>query len=535
MKRLWWAAALALALGVGSQGCDRCAGILGCMEQPRLSLDGQLIVRETGAAVPGAQLTFVRTGGIQLIGDSVAVTTDGEGRFQLAAGAAGMGTVVGDLVVRPPAPWHPYRVSGLSFPTSNVRGQGQILGQLVVVPYIAFLGAVYNRTGGGALAGAKVTIVRTGGVGLVSADSFDITANDGGVFYFSTDAQNPGVLIADMIVQSPALPRPFIRSGVGFPAIYQYRVPAIGGTWHIGDWLPYVGVLFQRGSLVRTAGIAVEFQRTGGIPVQPDTFTVQTNSDGYFPISPTPLAAGEVVGNLIVHAPAPAPAETIFAQRLATADVDQQVLLGVWGYGYGILYGVSLYMRGTGAPAPPGLAIQFRRTGGIASTPDLLVMQTDPYGNFPIGAAAAGAGTIVGDVTVRLPAPFKADTLVGVQIPSFASDEMRFLGRWGIGPSLNYAAYVRRADTDSAVAGAVVQVQRSGGIQTAPTVRIDTTDALGGFLLATNPLDTGAVIVDVTIHPPTPFRDTTFTGVQLRTFDNDSLRLAGVFRIAPPQ
>ncbi len=534
MKRLLWPAILGLLVGASVEGCDRCAGVLGCVGEPRLSLDGQLIVRETGAGVSGASLAFVRTGGVPLLDDSVTATTDREGRFQLAVGASALGTVLGDLVVRPPAPWHPYRVSGVAFPTSDLRGQGQILGELVVSPYVEFLGALSNRSAGGPLAGARVTIVRTGGVGLVGPDSFDITANSDGVFYFNVEAQNPGDLIADMIVQSPALPRAFRRAGIGFPARYQFHIPEIGGTWIIGDWLPYVGVLYHRGSLARSAGITVLFQRTGGIPVQPDTFAVQTNTDGYFALSPTPLAEGEVVGDLIVQPPAPEPAETIRAQRLTTSDTDQQVLLGVWGYGYGILYGGTLYMRGTGAPVPPGLAVTFRRTGGIAISPDGTGSATNTNGAFALGAAASGPGDVIGDITIVLPAPFPPDTITGVHVPAFASDEMRFLGRWGVGPSLNYAAVVQRADNDSGVAGAVVQFQRTGGIQVTPAVLVDTTDALGRMLLVLNPLAAGEVTGTVYIHPPAPFRDTTFTGVSLQTFDNDSLRLAGVFRIAPP-
>ena len=535
VRRLWGAALLALVLGAGAQGCDRCAGVLGCTGEPRLSLTGQLIVRETGAAVPGAAVDFVRTGGVSLASDSISTTTDGAGRFQLAVGASALGQVVGDLVVRPPAPWHAYRARGVSYPTSDVRGQGQVLGQLVVTPYVAFLGVLSNRADGRPLSGARVTIVRTGGVELTASDSFDIAADTTGYFFFDVAAQDAGALTTDMIVHAPALPQASRRSGVVFTAQYQDRLTQVGGAWTLGTWLPWVGVLVHRGSESRSAGIEIDFQRTGGIPVRPDTFVVHTNQDGAFALSPTPLAQGAVVANLIVRPPAPEPAETIFAQSLATADTDQQVILGVWGYGYGIADSITLRLRGNGQPAPAGLRVQFVRRGGIAVTPDSALSQTDDSGRFRLLLDASGPGDVIGDVTVGLPPPFGPDTLRGVRIASFASDEIRVVAGWGVGPSLQYAGQLVRSDNGAPVAGAEADFQRTGGIAVAPSLLVGRSDTAGVFLLNPAPLDTGVVLGNLTIHPPAPFRDTTFTGIRLHTFDNDSLRLAGVFRIAPPQ
>ena len=525
---------LAVALGFGAQACDRCAGIFGCTSAPRLSMGGQLIIRETGAAVGGAALDFVRTGGVQLASDSVSIMTDGEGRFQLAVEASNLGQVVGDLVVRPPAPCLPYRVRGLSFRTSDVRGEGQILGRMVVRPYIDFIGELYRRSDGQPLAGASVTIIPTGGV-HVSPDSFNLTAGPDGRIYFVANAAQPGDMVANMVVASSMLSGPSRLSGVVFPAIYVDTVPEVGAVWRFGYALPYVGELFRRGTGTRSAGIEVDFQRTGGIPVSPDAFVVHTGPDGRFPLNGMiPFAEGDLVGNLIIRPPAPATGETISAVQMRTVDSDTLILLGVWGYGYQVSRAGELYLRGTGGPAS-GLTVQFRRTGGISITPDSFVVQTGGDGRFPLIASATGAGEVVGDLTIVLPAPFKPDTIAGVRIAAFADDSMRFLDRWGVGPSLNYVGEVRQAGTDSAVVGATVQFQRTGGIQVTPSLLVAQTNADGRFLMATNPLDTGEVVGSLTIHPPAPLRDTTFTGIPLRTFDNDSLRLAGVWRIAPPQ
>ena len=528
------AAFLALSLGFGLEACEPCAGILGCTSNPRISFGGQLIVRETGAPVRGVALDFVRTGGVSLASDSIRTTTDAYGHFQLAVEASDVGEVVGDFVVRASAPWSPYRARDLRFRTSEVRGEGQLLGRLVVDPYIEFIGVLFDRRDGRLLAGARLTILRTGGVAVSAPDSVEVTVDSDGRFLYDTRAAEPGGMIADLVVTAPSLPRAYRLPGVRFEATYLDRVPQVAAAWRIGAGLPYVGVLFRRGSLIVSAGIEVEFQRTGGIAADPDTFVVSTNANGAFSLVTTPLADGVLVGDLIIRPPPPAVAETIQAIRMQTVDTEPLILFGVWGYGYGIFYGSQLWLRGTEGPAA-GLEVEFRRTGGIAITPGNIVVRTDSAGRFPLGAGADGAGEVVGDLTVRLPAPLPPTVIPGVRIATFASNEMRFLGYWGVGPSLRYLGLLLRADAGVPIADAVVEFQRTSGIAVSPSVLTSRSIASGLFSLTMNPLDTGEVVGNLTIRPPAPFRDTTFTGVRLQTFDSDAQRLGGIWRIAPPQ
>jgi hypothetical protein len=534
MVRRGIAAFLSLALGLGLEACDRCAGILGCTSDPRISFGGQLIVRETGTPMRGVALDFVRTGGVSLASDSVRTTTDADGRFQLAVEASDNGEVVGDLVVRASAPWSPYRVRDLRFRTSEVRGEGQVLGRVVVDPYIEFIGVLFDRRDGQLLAGARLTILRTGGVAVSAPDSVEMTLDADGRFLYDTRAAEPGEMIADLVVRAPSLPRVYRLSGVRFEATYLDRVPQVAAAWRIGAGLPYVGILYRRGSEIRSAGIEVEFRRTGGIAADPDTFSVSTNAYGAFSLETTPLADGVLVGDLIVRPPPPAVADTIRAIRLQTVDTEPQILVGVWGYGYGIFYGSQLWLRGTEQPAA-GLEVEFRRTGGIAIAPDNIVAHTDSAGRFPLGAGADGAGDVVGDLTVRLPAPLPPTVIPGVRIATFASDEMRFLGYWGVGPSLRYLGLLLNADANVPIADAVVEFQRTSGIAVSPRVLTSTTIASGLFSLTLNPLDTGEVVGVLTIRPPAPFRDTTFTGIRLHTFDSDAQRLGGIWRLASPR
>lgn len=532
MKRL--AAALAaLTLGLCFEACGRCDGILGCSGAARMSAEGQIIVRETGAPVHGVTLDFVRTGGVELAADSVRTTTDGYGHFQLSVDASGIGEVVGDLVVRPPAPGQPYRISGLRLPTSDVRGEGVIIGRMVVVPYIEFIGELYSRSGGQLLSGAEVTIKRTGGV-AVSPDSFAITTGSDGRIYFKAQAANPGDMVADLVVTSPALGRTFRRSDVHFSATYLDRIPEVAAVWRFGTVLPYVGEVYYRGTGARSAGIQIEFQRTEGIPVDPDSFVTTTGPDGRFPFLTTPLADGELVGRLIIRPPAPEAPETLQTLHVPTVDTDQLLLLGVWAYGQHILYAGELFLRGTGLPAV-GVDVEFRRTSGIAISPETMVMRTDGTGRFPLAPSTTADGEAVGTLVVRFPPPLAPDTISGVRLTTFASDQMRFLGRWGVGPSLAYVGEVRELGTDAPVVNAAVEFRRTGGIQVAESLLVGHTGGDGRFLLNPSPLADGEVVGNLTIHPIAPLRDTTITGIRLPTFRDDGLRLAGVWRLVPPQ
>ncbi|MBI4541434.1 MAG: hypothetical protein HY705_00200 [Gemmatimonadetes bacterium] len=294
-----------------------------------MSVGGQLIVHETGEAVEGAVLDFVRTGGVALARDSLRTTTDGEGRFQLSAEASDVGEVVGDLTVQPPAPWLPYRVRGQTFLTSDVRGEGQIIGRWVVDPYVETIAQLERRGDGRLLAGARVIIIRIGGV-TTTPDSSDLRAGPDGRIYFEADAAEPGDMLADVVVESAELARSYRLTRAAFVAKYQDLVPQVDAVWRFGPGLQYVGEIRRADISGAVAGATVEFQRTGGIQVTPSLMVSVTNASGRFPFTLSSLDSGEVVGNLTVHPAAPLRDTTFTGIRLQTFESDIQRLLNVW-------------------------------------------------------------------------------------------------------------------------------------------------------------------------------------------------------------
>jgi hypothetical protein len=76
--------------------------------------------------------------------------------------------------------------------------------------------------------------------------------------------------------------------------------PAID-TFRVGSWFPWTGELRDANSGNPVVGANVEFKRTGGARIRPETFTVVSRADGTFPIRPEPLTRGAVDGQVVVR------------------------------------------------------------------------------------------------------------------------------------------------------------------------------------------------------------------------------------------
>lgn len=319
---------LALA-GLAAQGCGRCAGVLGCTGDPRLSLDGQFIVHATGATVPGVTVDFIRTGGAPLASDSVRAVTDAGGNFQLAVGALQSGAVTGDVSVHPPAPWRPYRITGQTFETSGVRGMGTVLGRWVVDPFVQYVVGVYRRYDQSPLAGAQVTFVGTGGAQL-TPDSFVTAADTTGRIFFPAAASSPGTALARVTVASPLLPHTYTLTDVPISAYYIDSLPPVAAVWTLGWSLHYAALVVSYNNGAGIRGAMVHFQRTGGVPATPDTLTSPTSVWGFADLPLHTLDSGTVVGDLTIHPPAPYRDTTITGLRLQTFDNDSTRVAGVF-------------------------------------------------------------------------------------------------------------------------------------------------------------------------------------------------------------
>ena len=296
-------AVVAAALAV--VGCDPCAGTVECRVAPQISYTGKVIDFASGRGAAGVGVSFRRTAGAALVGDSLVGVTDTEGRFRLTGRGSGPGTIVGALSVRPPGGLAPYTVSGITLDQSSVAGGGGVLPTFVTQPYVDFVGELLYRRSGGPLAYSTVTFRRTAGARLAGPDSLQRVAGPDGWFYVELPALDGDSVVGDLTVQYFELPRSFSVRGVRLPVRYTDRLPTLTRSFLIGSSFDYIGELRQRGTGLPVVGADLEFRRTGGTPLAAPVYTARSNADGRFALElvPTSESGSPVVGDITVRAP----------------------------------------------------------------------------------------------------------------------------------------------------------------------------------------------------------------------------------------
>lgn len=430
---------LLAVLAGGLTACDPCFGTLDCRVEPRIVAEGQLVVLMTGTPAEGVLVEFVQTGAVDGVPDTLVATTDSEGRFRFEHPAPGREPIHGKLVFHPPAPIakYAYSVEGVTIVPTDIRGDKRFLGTwgvgpIRVDPRIYHVGELFDRaTGGAPPAGTKVEFRQTGGVELTRS-SVTVTPDATGRFLLNVRAKEEGAVEGFLVVRPPAPFDPDTVRGLRLETTVARDSVAFLGRWGVGPRLVYVAELFDRATGGPAAGIEVVFRRTGGIRVEPDTFTVRTNERGAFVLELSPADEGELIGELEIRPPAPYRQEVV-PVRLTTTHKDGEVrFLGRWGVGFNLAY-VGEIVRREDYGAMPGVEVEFRRTGGIRVEPDTLTVKTDENGRFLLAPRPLEEGEVLGQLIIRPPAPFAELRVPEVRLSTSVQDgEVRFLGVWAI-------------------------------------------------------------------------------------------------------
>src|SRR5690606_3022467 len=166
----------------------------------------------------------------------------------------------------------------------------------------------------------------------------------------------------------------------------------------------YEASFYHRGSGKPAAGIEVEFRRTGGIEVTPDTFRVTTDRFGVVKLRPQTGAAGELTAEMVIYPLPPQQPYVIGNLRMRTfvePRTDSTIVHG--GLGPHLPYAGVLVWQGTGEAASD-VTLEFRPVAGIEIFPSPFVTTTDSFGTFHLNPLPVNAGTLEGDLLVRSPA-----------------------------------------------------------------------------------------------------------------------------------
>ena len=425
IRRSLWLLSLPILLAA----CDECAGTPSCHNHPEISTTGQFIERQSGSPVGEVSVKFVRRSGIDIIADTIRGATNDDGFFVLRTGSVYNGTVTGDLIVTPPAPYPPFTLTGVSLQTSRVRGDGENLGRLVVNPYLLLVGHVRDRKTLTPLVGATVTLRRTGG-GRVASDSMTFTTDFGGQFSWEPAVIDPATVQVEFEVEAAGYPRTYV---VPRELPFRYRDGEMTFVIiPVGSGLAYAASTGRRGSGDQLAGQRLVFRRTGGIGAQPSELEVSIDPAGRFSIAVEPVGEGTLRGELLILPPPAFPPETVSVQ-LETSDDDVVEHLGFFGYGAQVFVKAELRDSETGERLPAGTGVTMKRVGGQPLTwqnplPEGDLLSLADSGRLAYGAPAADSGVVVYDMIVRHLGPYVPDTLKNISFPARYSDSAYVAG-----------------------------------------------------------------------------------------------------------
>ena len=314
--------------------CDPCTGPGSCVA-PQVRYEGILTrgvgLGRQGPPADGIKVKFVPTGGNRLREDTLFATSNSDGRFILEGEAEGEGVTTGELIIYPPAPIAPVRIGGLRMATSRGVGDLHGLGEWrIPFPYLAYQFHVYYRANGEPARGIEVEFRRTGGI-PIKPDSARMTVDERGYVILRPDIGAQGTLTGDLTVY-PLPPRqPFTVRGLRLATVTEERHDSVFQIG-IGQRLPYSAIVVWANTGQGIEGATVEFRRTGGVPIFPERFVAKSDRFGTVQLNPTPLAPGEVRGDVVITPPAPGVPVTLTDVRLTTVEDDRApMLLGYWG------------------------------------------------------------------------------------------------------------------------------------------------------------------------------------------------------------
>ena len=309
---------------------------------------------------------------------------------------------------------------------------------------IRYQGDVTLRFLGVPAEGIQVEFVRTGGVRL-DRDTIRTETDALGSFSLEAEANGAGEVIGELILYPPG-------NTVSGP-ISPLRIPMSLSTGRSASDVRYLGPLsvphlyfgaygelfYRGGPLYVTEGVfardvEVEFRRTAGIRVEPDTFVVRSNGAAQFPLEPRPLEVGEVVFDLLIRPPAPYQSFAVSNVRMSArfAEPSNRVLVARAGVGPHLPYVGTLYYADTQQPAV-GTEVEFRRTGGIALAQDTFRTTVNSAATFSLGPVPLEAGTVTADLVIRPPAPYRSFTIAGVSLRTTEENVQNVpAGRWEV-------------------------------------------------------------------------------------------------------
>jgi hypothetical protein len=266
-----------------------------------------------------------------------------------------------------------------------------------------------------------VTFERTAGP-AVAVEAVEAVTDAEGYVSIPLEPLEGGVIVGTLTVRSAGVPAestPGLRFRTADDDVAQY-----GGAFGFGAQLFSVIELNRRHVFAPLSpGLAWTFTPTSG-PLT-STITGVTNVSGYAVLRALTGSTGAVTGTLSVRYAPGAPDEVLTGIALRAVTDDSVRRAAVLGVGPSALYGGIVQDVADARPIA-GATVEFRRRGGVPLVQELFTTQTNEGGIFRMFPAPLADGEVVGDMTFRLPPPYRDTTFTNIRFPTFRSDETRF-------------------------------------------------------------------------------------------------------------
>jgi hypothetical protein len=196
-------------------------------------------------------------------------------------------------------------------------------------PRLAVEGTLVEHVVGNAVRGVRVDVIRTGGEELEN-DSLSTVTDPNGHWSLAVGARAGGDVIVDIKVSAPGY-SPYRVVGTHVATTNLRGAGHIFPAWVVNPYFAYAAELHYRTPEdTRIGGASVEFRRTGGIDYYMNSidqvFTGRTDGSGrlaLFDINVHAIGLGDLVGDLIVHLPAPLKPDTVQGVRLTATQLFQ--------------------------------------------------------------------------------------------------------------------------------------------------------------------------------------------------------------------
>ena len=374
-------------------------------------------------------------------------------------------------------------------------------------PALSATGQFIEFPSGRRVPGVSIAFARSGGAEL-AVDTIRAVSDGDGFFVLRAPALETGVVSGSLVIKPPPPHDAYVVPGVTLETHTKRGDGSFLGRLMVNPYLQFIGELHDISTFAAVSNATVTIRQFGPGIVDPPTAQFQSADNGRFMWEPTVVEFGPMEVEYEISAPG-RPRTYFVRDTVPLQYRDEPLFVHLIFVGPGQYVG-EVIRRGT-KQYLSGVSVEFVRTGGIQASPDRFTAVPGENGRFAVPLELHGPGTLVGDLTIRPPAPIPTEVVRGVEIDAFDGG-VRVFGPFGYGAAIiPRPVLVYRATGKPIRTGTHSRWIHVGGLPITPApwgvipddgVRIGDSTGTVAYDAATN--DTGTVLFDIEVRLNAP-------------------------------